>query len=134
MAKSGQPKKFNSGNALIALFADFCDHVAEERDYAIVPSQTEFCKWLGRNYRDVTRRTIYNSLNKYFPTIKKEFEQLQGDLIAQGAMIGKYQNTMAIFALKNWCAWQDKPGEATSENEQQRELLCAIKKAIEDAD
>ena len=110
----GQPKKFNSGNALISLFDDFCQYVIDE-DYAIVPSQTEFCKWLAKNFKDVTRRTIYNSLNKYFPAIKKEFEQLQGDLIAQGGMIGKYQNTMAIFALKNWCAWQDKPSTDSDE-------------------
>ncbi len=110
----GQPRKFNSGNALIALFEEFCQHVIDE-DYAIVPSQTEFCKWLAKNFQDVTRRTIYNSLNKYFPSIKKEFEQLQGDLIAQGGMTGKYQNTMAIFALKNWCAWQDKPSADNDE-------------------
>lgn len=105
---AGQPKKFNSGKKLIELFSEFCNYITDVADYTVIPSQTEFCKWLSKNYKPVDRRTIYNALNKYFPTIKKEFEQLQSDVIAQGGMIGKYQNTMSIFVLKNWCNWKDK--------------------------
>jgi hypothetical protein len=105
---AGQPKKFNSGKKLIELFSEFCNYITDDADYTVIPSQTEFCKWLSENYEPVDRRTIYNALHKYFPTIKKEFEQLQSDVIAQGGMIGKYQNTMSIFVLKNWCNWKDK--------------------------
>ncbi len=111
---AGQPKKFNSGKRLIELFSEFCDYVTDSADYSVIPSQTEFCKWLSENYGAVDRRTIYNSLNKYFPTIKKEFEQLQSDVIVQGGMVGKYQNTMSIFALKNWCGWKDKSETETA--------------------
>jgi hypothetical protein len=47
-------------------------------------------------------------LNEYFPTIKKEFERLQSDTIMTGGMLGKYNATMSIFGLKNWCNWKDK--------------------------
>lgn len=113
---AGQPKRFNSGKKLIELFAAFCDYITDEADYTVIPSQTEFCKWLSKNYGDVDRKTIYNSLNKYFPSIKKDFETLQSDTIAQGGMIGKYQNTMSIFVLKNWCKWEDKPSVVTNIN------------------
>lgn len=103
----GQPKKFKNEKQLIDLFSQFCDNI-EKNHYANIPSQTNFCKWLADNYVDVDRRTIYNSLNKYFPNIKKEFEQMQGDLLAQGAMLGKWKETSTIFALKNWCKWTDK--------------------------
>lgn len=104
---AGQPKKFRTGKELIKLFSDFCDSISDN-EYATVPTQTDFCRWLSRNYTECDRKTIYNSLNKYFPVIKKEFEQLQSDTIAAGSMLGKYQAAMSIFALKNWCKWSDK--------------------------
>lgn len=103
----GHPKSFESGDDLIELFDQFCQDIIEN-GYKCIPSQTEFCRFLQRRYKSVDRRTIYNSLNKYFPDYKKRFEALQSDLIVQGAMLGAYKNTMSIFALKNWCDWSDK--------------------------
>jgi hypothetical protein len=103
----GQPKKFKSGEELITLWNNFCEELVTN-GYSGVPTQTAFCKWLRETYSEVDRRTIYNSLNEYFPTIKEEFERIQGDVITTGAMLGKYNPTMSIFALKNWCNWKDK--------------------------
>lgn len=105
---AGQPKKFRNGKQLIELFYEFCNEIIEN-DFNRVPNQTNFCKWLREHYNSCDRKTIYNALNKYFPNIKKEFEQIQSDVIAEGAMLGHYQSTMSIFALKNWCKWQDSP-------------------------
>ena len=102
----GQPKKFKNEKDLINLWAEFCEDIIDN-DFVVVPTQTAFCKWLAENYDKVDRKTIYSSLNKYFPTIKKEFEQLQSDVIMQGGMTGKYNSTMSIFGLKNWCGWSD---------------------------
>ena len=107
MAKKGQPKKFKSADELIELWSDFCNDIVTN-DFDTIPSQSAFCRWLSRNYQSTDRKTIYNSLNKYFPDIKKEFEQIQSDTIMQGGMLGKYQPTMTIFGLKNWCGWVDK--------------------------
>ena len=104
---AGQPKKFKSGNELIDLFNEFCQDV-KEQGFTSIPSQTNFCSWLSKKYKSIDRRTIYNSLNLYFPNIKKDFEKLQGDIIAEGGMLGMYQPAMSIFALKNWCKWKDK--------------------------
>ena len=30
------------------------------------------------------------------------------DTITEGVNLGKYNTTMSIFALKNWCNWADK--------------------------
>lgn len=106
MAKSGRPKRFKNGEELVSLWADFCGDIIEG-GFQEVPTQTAFCRWLGGRLNGTDRRTIYNSLHKYFPEIKKEFEQLQSDVIMQGAMQGRYQPTMSIFGLKNWCGWGD---------------------------
>ncbi len=102
-----KPNKFESGEQLISLWGEFCEDIIK-RGYTDVPSQSAFCRWLAENYEATDRKTIYNTLNKIFPTIKKEFESIQSDVIASGGILGKYNPTMAIFALKNWCNWKDK--------------------------
>lgn len=111
---AGRPKKFKEGKHLVELFAEFCDSIKTDM-FLEVPTQTNFCRWLSQRFSPCDRKTIYNSLNEYFPTIKKQFEQLQSDTIAEGAMLGHYQPTMSIFALKNWCRWQDKPEPAPAD-------------------
>lgn len=129
-----KPNKFESGEQLISLWDDFCNEIIDN-GFDKVPTQTAFCRWLADNYRETDRKTIYNSLNKIFPTIKKDFEKLQSDTIATGGMLGKYNPTMTIFALKNWCNWADKPeNENEEKQEMQTELLKAIKKAVTDED
>lgn len=112
MAGRGQPKKFKSGQQLIDLWKQFCDQI-RENGYIEAPTQTAFERWLKKEYQPVDVRTIYNSLNEYFPHIKKDFERIRADVISEGTMLGRYQPTMSIFALKNWCSWSDRPNEAT---------------------
>lgn len=102
-----KPNKFKSGDQLIDLFSAFCRDI-EDNGYKVVPTQTAFCRWLEDNFEKTDRKTIYNSLNKIFPSIKKDFERLQSDTIASGGMLNKYNATMSIFGLKNWCGWTDK--------------------------
>ncbi len=102
-----KPTKFKSAKQLIELWQLFCEDIIA-KDFKTIPSQTAFCRWLATHYENTDRKTIYNSLNKIFPDIKKEFEQIQSDVITEGGMLGHYQPAMSIFALKNWCRWQDK--------------------------
>ena len=112
-----KPNKFESGEQLIELWRQFCKSIVEN-EFNTVPTQTAFCRWLEKEYEKTDRKTIYNSLNKIFPDIKKDFEQLQSDVIMQGGMMGKYNPTMSIFGLKNWCGWSDT-GKRTDEKEKE---------------
>ena len=125
-----KPNKFESGEYLIELWRQFCNSIVEN-EFNTVPTQTAFCRWLEKEYEKTDRKTIYNSLNKIFPSIKKDFEQLQSDVIMQGGMMGKYNPTMSIFGLKNWCGWSDT-GKRTDEKEKEESakldrLIEAIK-------
>ena len=125
-----KPNKFESGEHLIELWRQFCNSIVEN-EFNTVPTQTAFCRWLENEYEKTDRKTIYNSLNKIFPSIKKDFEQLQSDVIMQGGMMGKYNPTMSIFGLKNWCGWSDT-GKLTDEKEKEENakidrLIEAIK-------
>lgn len=128
--KRGHPKTFESAEQLISLWADFCNEIVRN-DYNLVPTQTLFCKWLSENYKDTDRKTIYSSLNKYFPEIKKDFEQLQSDIIMQGGMLGKYNPTMSIFGLKNWCGWGDNQSYRADEKREDDALTKALKEEAE---
>ena len=128
MAKRGQPKRFESAEQMIALWSDFCNEIVQN-EFNTVPTQTAFCRWLSVNYQDTDRRTIYNSLNKYFPALKKEFEQIQSDVIMQGGMMGKYNPTMSIFGLKKWRGWSDSGRVVTGRYDEEK-AEDALSKAL----
>jgi hypothetical protein len=107
MAGRGHPRSFESGEQLVQLWTDFCREIVKN-DYNIAPTYTEFSAWLSDGASEADRKTIYTSLNKYFPEIKNSVETIRADVVAQGTMLGKYQPSMSIFALKNWCGWADK--------------------------
>ena len=123
-----KPNKFESGEHLIELWRKFCNSIVEN-EFNTVPTQTAFCRWLEKEYEKTDRKTIYNSLNKIFPTIKKDFEQLQSDVIMQGGMMGKYNPTMSIFGLKNWCGWSDS-GRVTTGRYDEEKAEDALSKAL----
>lgn len=132
MANRGQPKKIKNKQQLIELWSDFCEHI-REIEYSIAPTQTDFCVWLRKEFGSCDRKTIYNALNKYFPTVKSEFERIQADTITSGAMLGKYNSTMSIFALKNWCKWTDKQEVITANiDEQTRNEVNSLVESIND--
>ena len=123
-----KPNKFESGEHLIELWRQFCNSIVEN-EFNTVPTQTAFCRWLEKEYEKTDRKTIYNSLNKIFPSIKKDFEQLQSDVIMQGGMMGKYNPTMSIFGLKNWCGWSDS-GRVTSGRYDEEKAEDALSRAL----
>ena len=123
-----KPNKFESGEYLIELWRQFCNSIVEN-EFNTVPTQTAFCRWLEKEYEKTDRKTIYNSLNKIFPSIKKDFEQLQSDVIMQGGMMGKYNPTMSIFGLKNWCGWSDS-GRAVTGRYDEEKSEDALSKAL----
>lgn len=105
--KAGQPRKFECGEDMIGLYKEFCGEIVDN-GFIDVPTQTSFERWLADKIDGCDRRTIYNTMNRYFPNIKKEFESIRADVVTQGTMMGKYQPSMSIFALKNWCGWSDR--------------------------
>ena len=48
-------------------------------------------------------------------------------------MLGHYQNTMSIFALKNWCKWTDKQ-EVTTNTVIDDNQRVEIQKLVEEAE
>lgn len=85
----------------------------EEDTRADLPSRYGFFIFVNR-FKKVSFNTIRRCFDEYWADVKKEFEEIRADLLARGAALGKYNPTIVIFALKNWCKWTDKQ-EVTQE-------------------
>lgn len=106
---SGKPKAFSTPEDLIDTFSDFIEHV-RLNEYSIYPTKANFARYL-----QITPRTVYNTLEIYFPEIKKMYIDMLSDCLTEGASLGKYEKTMTIFCLKNWCNWADKQENVNTE-------------------
>lgn len=98
----GHPKIWKTAEELASDGHKFTTEI-KENGFVGFPSLSNFADWKGCD-----RRSVYNALHEYFPNIKKQFMDDISDCLAQGAAVGRYQPTITIFTLKNWCDWADK--------------------------
>lgn len=104
----GRPRGFRSGKHLLDWYVAYCEGI-EADGYKTVPTQSGFLRWCSRvKGIKVSRRTLYTALRSYYPEIREELELVQSDTIVAGTATGKYQQSIMIFALKNWCHWTDQ--------------------------
>ena len=108
----GQPRKFRSGEHLIKCLSEFCEAIVEH-GYNKLPSRSNFCRWYADQCKQsISTRTVWLSMTQYYPGIKDDAMELISDVLVQGAALGKWNSTMVIFALKNWCHWSEKKDTA----------------------
>ena len=88
---------------------DFIDalnsYVADivQSGYEKLPTKTDFAFC-----NNIHPATVYRYFDKMSETQKREWSTTLSDIITAGVNAGKYNTTMSIFALKNWCNWADK--------------------------
>lgn len=105
----GHPRAFNTPDDLLDSFDDFLSYV-RLTDFGIYPTKANFAR-----YMQIDAKTVYNTVEKYFPEIKKRYIDMLSDCLTEGASVGKYDKTMTIFCLKNWCNWADKAENVNTE-------------------
>ena len=108
---AGQPKRFKNSEMLMKYIEEFFEAVMFDPEIGAIyaPTKTDFCVWLKREKGfSCDRKTLYTSLESYFPAVKSKFDEIRSDALIKGSMLGRYQPTATIFALKNWCGWKDK--------------------------
>jgi len=98
----GRPRAFKTEKDVIDAFRKFCDHIRAD-GFVETPTKLNFSTWMG-----IDISTVFRTLNLYCNAIKKDYDAILSEVLTEGAMTGKYQPTMTIFCLKNWCDWTDR--------------------------
>ena len=105
-----------NGEEVLMLFEAYCAYIrknnymktfetpdGEIKMLPMVPNQSNFALWLG-----ISRKLISTVICKSDDSIAQEYKAMLSDLLSEGAMVGAYQSSSAIFSLKNLCDWADK--------------------------
>lgn len=116
MVPEHQPKIFESCDEILTAFEGYCAYIrnhnfvkpfkrpdGEEGYMPIVPNVTNLALWLG-----ISRRSMRDNLANMTPAQESEYKSMLGDLLSDGALVGAYNTSSAIFTLKNLCDWADK--------------------------
>ena len=116
MAEFRKPKKFKKEEFkqhVLNYFEKIYDAQADAESSPEPPTFFGFYRYVSK-ITECSYNTVRRSFDQYWADIKKEFEEMRADLLVRGTAMGKYNSTIAIFALKNWCKWTDKQ-EVTQE-------------------
>ena len=109
----GRPKKLSRKEFEQFVF-DYFDYIynSQKEDNSDVPTLYGFYRYVNEVV-PCAYKTIQRCFNEYCPDIKKDFEEMRSNLLVRGTSLGKYQPTIVIFALKNWCHWKDNPTDTS---------------------
>lgn len=130
----GRPKK-TSPAEILECFDDFCVYIVNT-GFVRLPTKTNFISYVRETGRlDIDRATFYRYLSDFCDTLKRDIDELVSDTLAEGAALGKYNSTMTIFCLKNWCGWSDGRQEISATVQQSAEVTASsqlLKALLED--
>lgn len=134
MEKSrGQPKVFEEQefkNFVFQYLNEICQ--SQSGDNPDIPTFYGFYNFV-KEKKECSYHTVRRCFDEYWADIKKDFQDVRSDLLVRGGMLGKYQPTMTIFGLKNWCGWGDsgKVADYGAEEEEDDPLTKSLKEEAE---
>ena len=103
----GQPKVFEEQEFKDFVF-QYLNEICQSQsgDNPDIPTFYGFYNFV-KEKKECSYHTVRRCFDEYWADIKKDFQDVRSDLLVRGGMLGKYQSTMTIFGLKNWCGWGD---------------------------
>lgn len=125
----GQPKVFEEQE-----FKDFVFQYLNEvyqnqnSDDPDIPTFFGFYNFVKQR-KECSYHTVRRCFDEYWADIKKDFQDVRADLLVRGAMLYKYNPTMSIFGLKNWCGWSDSGRVVTGRYDEEK-AEDALSKAL----
>lgn len=74
-----------------------------KKPFTIVPTFSAFADYIGKPRADM------HEWVRLHPTAARQMKDMVADTIAAGSMHKAYEPRIAVFALKNWCGWEEQP-------------------------
>lgn len=121
---AGNGKAFSSSQDLLDKLSDYCDYI-KSTGYREYPTKGGFAEWLNIN-----RKTLWNSINNYYPDCKKEYMSIIEETLINGVNARIYKDVFTMFILKNWCEWKDRKENITTGSKPQIASKAELKEAI----
>lgn len=121
---AGSKRAYESGDQIIADLQRYCDHI-RARGYEEYPTKMDFADFCGRD-----RSTVWKTVNRFYPEIKKQWQETIEQVLVNGVAAGAYHVTMTIFILKNWCDWADKRETVTTDKKPEIASKQQLREAI----
>lgn len=129
----GQPKVFEEQEFKDFVF-QYLNEICQSQsgDNPDIPTFYGFYNFV-KEKKECSYHTVRRCFDEYWADIKKDFQDVRSDLLVRGGMLGKYQPTMTIFGLKNWCGWGDngKIADYGAEVEEDDPLTKSLKEEAE---
>ena len=93
----GQKTIYSSTEEFIDDFNAYMMNIIND-GYEKLPTKLDFAMTKG-----ISPSTVHREYDKLTENQKKDWKQTLSDVVTAGVNAGKYNTTMSIFALKNWC-------------------------------
>ncbi len=120
----GNPRVFKSGDELIDAQIAYCKHI-RDINYIEYPTKNGLAEYL-----QIDPKTIWLTIERYYPGIKRQWQENIEQTLINGVNAGVYNVTMTKYILANWCGWSDRRENVTTEGKPKIASKAELKEAI----
>lgn len=121
---AGNPRVFKSGGELIDAQLRYLRYV-RDTGYTEYPTKNGLSEYLH-----IDPKTIWLTIERYYPDIKKQWQENIEQTLINGVNAGVYNVTMTKYILANWCGWSDRRENITTDKAPQIATREQLKEAI----
>lgn len=121
---AGNPRVFKSGDELIDAQIAYCKHI-RDINYIEYPTKNGLAEYL-----QIDPKTIWLTIERYYPGIKRQWQENIEQTLINGVNAGVYNVPMTKYILANWCGWSDRRENVTTEKKPQIASKAELKEAI----
>lgn len=120
----GNPRTFAAGDEVVDAQLDYLEYV-RATGYREYPTKNGMAEFLH-----IDPKTIWLSIERYYPSIKRQWQENIEQTLINGVNAGVYNVTMTKFILANWCGWTDRRENVNTDSKPQIATKEQLREAI----
>jgi hypothetical protein len=120
----GNPRAYQSAGEVIDAQLKYLGYI-KDTGYSEYPTKNGMAEYSG-----VDPKTIWWSIERYYPEIKRQWQENIEQTLINGVNAGVYNVTMTKYILANWCGWSDRRETITTDKKPQIASKEQLREAI----